>query len=119
LAGPREAGVLGEKAVAGVYRFGLEHRRSGQDELAVQVTLRRTCGADADGVIREAYREAVAVGLGIDLDGLETQFVARAMDPHSDLAAIGDQHPPERPDCVIVVSHRCRAAGCSRFMRSD
>ena len=46
---------------------------------------------DADVVVGEAHVQRLAVGLGVDGDGLDAELAAGANDAQRDLAAIGDQ----------------------------
>jgi len=59
-----------------------------------EIALAGGRGADADVVVGEADVQRLAVGLGVDGDGLDTKFAARADDAQCDLAAIRDQDFP-------------------------
>jgi len=91
-----EIGVLRQEAVAGMDRIRLERLGCLHEQRLVQIALRRARRADADGAIGELHRERVAVSLRINLDGLDPQVAARAIDAHGDFAAVGDQHASNR-----------------------
>ena len=71
-----EVGVLGQEAVAGVDGLGVGHLGGRDDGRHVQVALRRGGWADADGLVGQAHVLGVAVGLGIDDDGLDAHLAA-------------------------------------------
>ena len=55
---PREAGVLGEEAVAGMDRLGARALRGLDDALADEVALRGRAGADQERLVRRPARAA-------------------------------------------------------------
>ena len=88
---PRERGVLGEEAVAGV--DGLRPRLLDhlEDLVHDEVGLRR--GARAEQVRLGGALDVlgVAVGLGVDGDGRDAELVERADHAYGDLAPVGDE----------------------------
>ena len=86
-----EGGVLAEEAVAGVDGVDVGDLGGADDGRDVQVAARALGRSDADGLVGEAHVRTVAVGLGVDGDGLDSQFLAGADDANGDFAAIGDQ----------------------------
>ena len=87
-----ELGILGEETVAGMNRVGSGDLGGRDDARDLQVALARRRGADADVVVGEADVQRLAVGLGVDGDGLDAELAARADDAQRDLAAIGDEN---------------------------
>jgi alpha-D-ribose 1-methylphosphonate 5-triphosphate synthase subunit PhnG len=63
----------------------------GDDRGDIEVALARCGGTDADVVVGIADVERVAVGLGMDSDGLQAHFLAGQDDAQRDLAAVGDE----------------------------
>ena len=67
----------------------------------------------------------VAVGLGMDDDGLDAELAARALDAQRDLAAIGDQDLVEQlvgaaaPPCGLLLDHEQRLAELDRLAVFD
>ena len=86
-----EIRVLRQKAVTRMDRVGLRHLRSGDDRRHVQVAASGLRRADADGLVGEGDMLLLAVGGGIDRDGLDAQLAAAAQDAQRDLAAVGDE----------------------------
>ena len=66
--GLREIGVLGEKAVAGMDRFGAGLLRGGDDLVAAQIAFFRRRRADVHGVIGLAHMQRIGVRVGINRD---------------------------------------------------
>ncbi len=60
--------------------------------LFVQVAVCRIFGADAHGHVGQLYVQGIGVGIGVDGDGLNAQFLAGTDDTHGDFAAVGNQH---------------------------
>ena len=78
-----EVGVLREEAEPGVKRISGGDVGRSDDRLDVQ---------EVDG----------AGPVGRRLDGLDSQAIARSADAAGDLAAVGDEEPPDRPDAVVI-----------------
>ena len=57
----------------------------------VEVGIAGARGAEQHGFIGERDMQRIAVGLGIDSDGLQSHGPRSADDTHGDLAAVGDQ----------------------------
>ena len=72
----REMGILGEVAVTGMDGVDVGDLGRADDAGDVQVALEAAGGADADGLVREADMEQVAIGLGVDGHRAEAQFLA-------------------------------------------
>src|SRR5450830_252312 len=86
-----EVGVFREEAVARVDRRGTGHFRGRDDGRDVQVGLGGRRRADAHGFVRQAQVHQLLVGIGVDGDGLDPQFLAGAQDPQCNFTAVGDQ----------------------------
>jgi hypothetical protein len=57
----------------------------------VEIAVAEAGRADADGLVGKAHVQRVAVGLAVDGDGANAQFLAGADDPQGDFAAIRDE----------------------------
>ena len=86
-----EVGVLAEKAVAGMDGVDVGDLGGADHGGNVEVAAGALGRADADGLVGEAHVQAVAVGLRVDGDRADAQFLAGADDAQGDLAAVGDQ----------------------------
>ena len=83
--------ALGEKAVARMHRLGAG-RPAGLDDLVdQQIALRRGRRADQHRLVGHLDMQRVAVGLGIDRDGLDAHPAGGLDDPAGDFAAVGDE----------------------------
>jgi hypothetical protein len=82
---------LGEEAVAGVDGVHVRDLGGGDDRGDVEVALLRSRAADADGLVREADVQRVAVGRRMHGDRLDAHLLARPDDAARDLAAVRDQ----------------------------
>ena len=85
----REVRVLREKAIAGMNGVHVGDFRGADHLRDVQVTLAAAGRPDANGLIRKAHVQRIAIRFGIDSDGGNTQFFARADDAQRDFPAIG------------------------------
>jgi hypothetical protein len=99
-----EVGVLGQEAVARVDGHGVGDLRGADDGRDVQVAVAGGGRADADRFVGEQDMLEIAIGLGVDGDGLDAEFAAGALDAQRDLAAVGDE------DFSIIRSRT--AVGC-------
>src|SRR5262249_23686021 len=90
LADFREAGVLAEKSVAGVDGVDIRDFGGADDGRHVQVTAGAFGRPDADRLVGEADVGTVAVGFGVDGDGLDAEFFAGGDDTDGNFAAVGD-----------------------------
>ncbi len=80
-----------QEAVAGVHRLRAR-RLAGLDDLVdQQVGLRRRRRPDVHGLVRHIDVEGVAVGIGIDRDGLDSHFPRGLDDAASYLATVCNQ----------------------------
>ena len=95
LARPREPRVLRQEAVARMDRVRPRRDRGRDDPFHVEVTLRRALGPDPDRLAGQPGRHRIRVGVRDRQHGLDAQALAGAQDADGDLAAVGDQHPPQ------------------------
>ena len=86
-----EVRVLAQEAVARMDRVDVGDLGRADDRRNVQVAAGALGRSDADRLVGEAHVRGVAVGLGIDGDGLNPQFLAGANDANRDFAAVGDE----------------------------
>ena len=83
-----EVGVLAQQPVAGMDGIdvgdlgGADHRRN------VEVAVGKPRRPDADGFVGKAHVQRIAVGLAVNGDGLDAQFLAGANDAQGDLTAV-------------------------------
>ena len=68
-----EGGVLRQEAVAGMDRLGAGLLGGGDDLVDVEIGLGGRRRADRNGLVRHIHMQRVAVGLGIDRDGLDAE----------------------------------------------
>jgi hypothetical protein len=95
LARPREPRVLRQEAVARVDRVRSRRDRGRDDRFGVEVTLGRARRPDPDCVVGQPSRYRVRIGVRDRQHGLDAEALAGAQHADGDLAAIGDQHPPQ------------------------
>jgi hypothetical protein len=69
--------------------------RGRDDRFGVEVTFGRAHGPDPDRVVGQPGRHRVRVGLRDRQHGLDAEPLAGAQHADGDLAAIGDQNPPQ------------------------
>ena len=86
-----EAGVLGQKAVAGMHGVGAGDLAGGEQRRDVEIAVLGRRRADADALVGEPHMHGVGVGGGMHRDGGDAEFLAGAQHAQGDLAAIGDQ----------------------------
>jgi hypothetical protein len=91
LAGPREGGVLGQEAVAGMDRLRAGLIGDLQDLLHPQVALGCRAGAEQVGLVGAAGVRRVAIGLGIHGHGGDAELLQGPHDADRDLAPVGDK----------------------------
>ena len=89
---PRKGFALGQEAVARMHRLGAGLAAGLDDLVDQQVAFRGRRRADEDGLIGHLDMQRVAVGLGIDGNGLDAHPPGGLDDPAGDFAAIGDQN---------------------------
>ena len=70
-AGLGELGVLGEKSIAGMNGVRTGDLRRGDDARDIEIRLARRRRPDANVVIGKADVKRLAIGFGIDRDGLD------------------------------------------------
>ena len=72
-------------------RVGATRLRGVEDQGGVQVAGRRRCWAEADCDVGRSHKGGVAIGIGIDRDGLEPLVMTGADDAQGNLAPVGHQ----------------------------
>jgi hypothetical protein len=95
LAGPREPRVLGQEAVPRMDRVRSRRDRHADDRLDAEVGVGQPSRPDPDRPVGHPGRHRVRVRVGHREHGLDAEPLAGADDPDGDLAAVGDQHPPD------------------------
>ena len=86
-----EARVLRQEAVAGMDGVGAGDLAGGEQARDVEIALGRRRRADADALVGQAHVHGVGVGRRMHRDRGDADFLAGALDPERDLAAVGDQ----------------------------
>ena len=86
-----ETGVLAEKSVPGVDGVHIGDLRGRNDAVDHEITLIAGAGPDTDGVVGQLDVHGFFVGLGINGDRADAEFLAGADDAKGDLTAVGDQ----------------------------
>ena len=92
LQAPRKLGVLGQKAVAGVYCFGAGLLARGKDLVDHQIGFLGRRRPDAYAFIGHLDEQRVFVRLGIDGDGRDAHPAGGLDDPAGDFPAIRNQY---------------------------
>jgi hypothetical protein len=102
----REAGVLCEEAIAGVYGVGARPRRQVEDLVDGEVLVARRAPTKRERLIGHLDMQRVPIRLRIDRHACHSGVAAGPGDANSDLATISDQRFPHvRP----VACHSQRA----------
>ena len=87
----RKAGVLGQKAIAGMHRIGAA-APTGVNHLAdIEIGLRRGAAIECDRGIGFAHEGACGIAIGIDRDRADAHAMCGAHHAPGNLAAVGDQ----------------------------
>ena len=86
-----EVGVLRQQSVAGMDRIHVGDLRRADDRRNVQIAQRQLRRPDADGLVGKAHGQRIAVGLAVNGDRADAQFLARANDAQCNLSAIRNQ----------------------------
>ncbi|CDZ89351.1 Choline dehydrogenase [Rhodococcus ruber] len=87
-----EVGVLGQEAVAGVDRVGAGLAGGVEDLVEHQVGLGGGLATERECLVGELHELGVGVGFCVDGHAPVTGVLGGSDDPHSDLAAVGDEH---------------------------
>ena len=90
-----EPGVLGEEPVARMHRLRAGAPRRVDQRVDVEIARLRARRADAHALVRLADMGRAGVRLGMDGDDMQPHAPGGPGDAAGDLAAIGDQQPPE------------------------
>ena len=74
-----------------MHRVGPGSARDVENGLDVEVTAGRLVGPEVERLIGLAHVARRAIAVGVDGDGRQPHFAARANDSDGDLAAVGDE----------------------------
>ena len=88
----REGGILGQKAIARMHRFGAAFLADIDNPVHCQITLFRRRGTDGISVIRVFDVQRFAVGFRVNRYRFDIQLAAGARDPNRDLAPVGNEN---------------------------
>ena len=94
-----KAGILRQKAVAGMHGVNPGDLAGCKQRGHVEVAVFRGRRADADTLVGQTHMHGVGVGGGMHRHGSDPQFLASTQDAQRDLTAIGYQD---------LVEHRAR-----------
>ena len=83
--------VLGEKSVAWMNRVGARATCGVDQAIYAEIAVAWRARPDRVRLVGIPYVQRGAIAFGIDRDGRNVHFAARADNAHGDLAAIGDQ----------------------------
>src|SRR5271157_1469586 len=86
-----EVGVFRQQPISGMHCLDVGDLRRTDYRWNIQVTLSQLRRPDADGLVGKTHMQRVAVGLAVDGDRANAQFLARADHAQGNLAAIGYQ----------------------------
>ena len=119
--GAREALAFGEEAVAGVDAVCARLLGGEQDQIGLQIAVRRRCRPEPHRLVRHQHVRAARIGVRIDRDGGDAHLLGGAEHPARDLAAVGDQDlleqrpllfsffvAPAQAGAYVCVVIRCR-----------
>ena len=88
----RKIGVLGQKTIARMNRFGLGHFRRGDQCGHIQITLRRRRRPDTHSFVSQLHVFRFTIGLGVNHHGFNPHFTAGPLNPQSNFTSIGDEN---------------------------
>ena len=86
-----EVRVFRQEAVAGMNRIDVAHFGRAHDAIDLQVTVGARGGTDADRFVRQLHMERIDVGLRVDSQRADIEFLAGANDAKRDFSAVGDE----------------------------
>ena len=86
-----EMGVFGEEAVARVDGVRIGNFGRTDDAVDLEVALRTRGRADANGLVGQLNMEGLNVGLRVNGDAADAEFLAGADDAQGDLSAVGNK----------------------------
>ncbi len=106
--------ALGKEAVARMHGLGAGLLAGVDDLVDHQVGLGRRRRSDVHRFVRHVDVQRIAIGIGIDGDGLDAHFARSLDDAAGDLATVGDQNFFEhKPLCPL--GRRARLRDASRL----
>lgn len=94
--GTSKVGILREESVPGVDGVGPRFFDRIQNRLGVEVALSRGLAAQSEGVVGKSDMKRITVELGVDRNGLDSEFLARSNHSNGNLASIGDEDGRKR-----------------------
>ena len=95
-----EFGILGKETVAGMDRLRAGAPGGPDQRVDVEIAGLRARRADAHALVRRPDMGRAGIGLGMHRDDMQPHAPCGPGDAAGDLAAIGDQQPPEH-DTII------------------
>ena len=112
----REVGVLAQQPIAGMDRIHIgdfgraDHRRN------VEVAVGQPRRPNANRFVGKAHVQRVAVGLAINGDGLDAQFLAGANDAQGNLTAVRNQDFLKHEFVVVTKRRGIILSGSVRYL---
>ena len=110
LAGGGEVRVLAQEAIAGMNGIGPVALRGVEDAVDVEVAFGGRRGTDVRGLVGEAHMHGGPIGIRVDRDAADAEFLQRAIDAHGNLTPIGDQDFAEHVYLLLFFSLLVRIA---------
>lgn len=108
-----EMGVLGQKAVARMYRFRIADLGRADDLRNPEIAVRGLGRTDAVGLVGHLQIGGAAVGLAEDGHRLDAHFPAGAKYPQGNLASIGNEYAIEHQPRVSTLNRGwLNSTGC-------
>ena len=97
----REAGVLGEKAVARMHGVGAGDFAGGEQRRNIEIAVLGRRRADADALVGEPHMHGIRVRRRMHGDRRDAELLAGAQHAERDLSPIGDQNLIEHRDLGV------------------
>ncbi len=85
-----EVGILRQKSVAGVNRFGVGDFGGADETRDIQITFATRARPDAHGFIGKAHVQRIGISYRVNRDGFDTQLFASPNDAQGNFAAVRD-----------------------------
>ena len=113
-----EVGVFGEKAVARMNGVRIGNLGRADDAVDLEIALRTRGRADANGLVSKLDMEGLDVGLRVNGDAADAEFLAGADDAQGDLAAVGNEETLDHVRSAAQEPLICSGRGPGRIARA-
>ena len=112
-----EVGVFGEKSVAGMNGVRIGDFGRADDAVNLEIALRTRGRADANGLVGKLDMEGLDVGLRVNGDAADAEFLAGPDDAQGDLAAVGNEETSDHVRSAAQEPFICNGRGPGRIGR--